>query len=958
MQKTNKNSLLGNLVLNKLVFLIIIMLMLLLAGVSAATNVSVLYGWNGTSNVPIQVDAGGRLKTTLNLTKSTGLFPESDSAYDLGSTSLRWKTGYIVDLVSAGSINVGGSLNATSINTTGSAYFATSSGKVGIGATSPNTTLHVSGTANITGTLSVGSFEISNAGIGSMNVSGRTLLGINGIVASVGIHTLTPLSRLHVNDSSEIGAFRVTNVSGTTLFFINGSSGKVGVKTTDPDTEFKVAGDTNVTGSLWVQGENVTAPTNVSMNYVYNGSEFVGAKATGAGILQLDVVSQSADKALTSFTVTDNLIVDTNTLVVNASSNKVGIGTISPAEKLVVIGNANVSGTLNVSGRVAFPNLASCDTIDTDANGVLSCGTDTGGGGTNSSLWNISGSNIFQKELSNNVGIGDTTPSDALEVIGNVRVSGSLNASSINATSIKVGTNDVQTVNAVFNKGNYSTEYAASGFKIVNFTDEYASTGYKKTNYSSEYAASGFDNENFTTRYDARADRFLIANFTSNLNTQNASLWNASGSNIYLKGQGGNVGIGTSKPGSALTIMGNEITSNAILHLNASDNFNTSVVNMLTLDHVLKNAVNSTGGVGVGILFRAMDNTSQLEPIANISAVLYNATNGSELSALTFSTRGNEITDFPQGLVERMRIDGHGRVGINTTTINETLVVVGTLDVVSGSGTQGLFQDSSGKVGIGTKIPNTELEVNGTSTFGGNVNVPKNDVNVGGGYSSGGVTLVGQGTDLGTGQFGKDILLDGDIISVYDVEINQSFVPTKDKFSLLGNVSQRFLDAFVINIKAANETLNLNANVSVVGNLSVDDTTFFVDAYNNRVGIGTRSPAEKLVVIGSVNISDSLNVSGTVQATTFIGDGSKLTGISTGQIWNSSGTNVFLNDSTAKVGIGTTSPTEILEVGGNVRVSGNITGTSFGINETSTAVVLVATGSKRLILTTNASTWT
>jgi hypothetical protein len=517
-----------------------------------------------------------------------------------------------------------------------------------------------------------------------------------------------------------------------------------------------------------------------------------------------------------------------------------------------------------------------------------------------------------------------------LEVIGNVRVSGSLNASSINATAIKVGTNDVQTVNAVFNKGNYSAEYASSGF----------------------------DNENFTTRYDARADRFLIANFTSNLNTQNASLWNASGSNIYLKNQGGSVGIGTSKPDSALTIVGNEITSNAILHLNASDSFNTSVVNMLTLDHVLKNAVNSTGGVGVGILFRAMDNTSQLEPIANISAVLYNATNGSELSALTFSTRGNEITDFPQGLVERMRIDGHGRVGINTTTINETLVVVGTLDVVSGSGTQGLSQDSSGNVGIGTKIPNTRLEVNGTSTFGGNVNVPKNDVNVGGGYSSGGVTLVGQGTDLGTGQFGKDILLDGDVISVYDVEINQSFVPTKDKFSLLGNVSQRFLDVFVINIKAANETLNLNANVSVVGNLSVDDTTFFVDAYNNRVGIGTRSPAEKLVVIGSVNISDSLNVSGTIQATTFIGDGSKLTGISTGQIWNSSGTNVFLNDSTAKVGIGTTSPTEILEVGGNVRVSGNITGTSFSINETSTAVVLVATGSKRLILTTNASTWT
>ena len=38
---------------------------------------------------------------------------------------------------------------------------------------------------------------------------------------------------------------------------------------------------------------------------------------------------------------------------------------------------------LNASGQVLFSNLISCDTIDTDSNGVLSCGTDasTGGGG-------------------------------------------------------------------------------------------------------------------------------------------------------------------------------------------------------------------------------------------------------------------------------------------------------------------------------------------------------------------------------------------------------------------------------------------------------------------------------------------------------------------------------------------------------------------------------------------------
>ena len=283
--------------------------------------------------------------------------------------------------------------------------------------------------------------------------------------------------------------------------------------------------------------------------------------------------------------------------------------------------------------------------------------------------------------------------------------------------------------------------------------------------------------------------------------------------------------------------------------------------------------------------------------------------------------------------------------------INSGLNVTGNVSIAQDT----LFVDNtSSRVGIGTSAPNTLLEVNGTLTVGGDINIPseKGDINVGGGYLAGGITLVGQGDDIGSGQFGKDILLDGDIVSIYDVEINESFLPTVDLFSLLGNRTKRFLDVFTANIKAGNRTLN------ITGNVSIGENTLFVDNTSRNVGIGTSSPAEKLVVIGSVNISDSLNVSGTVQATTFIGDGSKLTGISTGQIWNSSGTNVFLNDSTAKVGIGTTSPTEILEVGGNVRVSGNITGTSFSINETSTAVVLVATGSKRLILTTNASTWT
>jgi len=189
-----------------------------------------------------------------------------------------------------------------------------------------------------------------------------------------------------------------------------------------------------------------------------------------------------------------------------------------------------------------------------------------------------------------NVGIGTTSPVNALTIIGSVSAFGSLNATFINATEIRVGSNIVQVEKDSFKQGNFTSAYDArtDRYGKSNYSDEYASTGFDNenfttrydarsdrfglANYSSEYSSTGYKLSNFTSNYDARSDRYSItnysaeyastgyklANFTSNLNSVNASisLWNGT-TNIYPREITGNVGIGTTAPTEALVVVGN-----------------------------------------------------------------------------------------------------------------------------------------------------------------------------------------------------------------------------------------------------------------------------------------------------------------------------------------------------------------------------------------------------------------
>ncbi|WMM94969.1 tail fiber protein [Pelagibacter phage HTVC168P] len=150
-----------------------------------------------------------------------------------------------------------------------------------------------------------------------------------------------------------------------------------------------------------------------------------------------------------------------------------------------------------------------------------------------------------------------------------------------------------------------------------------------------------------------------------------------------------------------------------------------------------------------------------------------------------------------------------------------------------------------------------------------------------------------------------------------------------------GNNLAQFNDNSGVNLyhNASVKLATTSTGVDVTGDLTVDTNTLYVDSTNNRVGIGTTSPGYNLVVknnsgTSTIRVESSDNYRIDIQATS--GTGTIRTTGSYPLVLNTNQTERMRIDSSGNVGIGTSSPSNPLEIAGS--------GTPININSTNDEV--------------------
>ncbi len=632
--------------------------------------------------------------------------------------------GDVMRLTSAGNIGLGTTTPSARLSVTGtptvdpfdvsstsgaSIMHITQAGNVGIGTTNPslsgaadNTELDISAGTAATKRVSLG---LQGSRVSTGDISDVRFYNASNQIANIAAGW---------DGANDAGALilrtQPTGGSLTERMRID-SNGNVGVGTSTPGSKLTVAGDINFTGNLLQNGSSFATSqwtTSGSNIYYSTGNATVGgtgpASISGA-TRYLSVASPSGNGNLSAlelqgYSSTNNAAIGQVSFV-NSNGNSevsriesfilgntgtggirfltgssgslgerlridttgnVGIGTTTPGQLLDIQKDQNaltalrvMNGTSGTSARSAIVVGASSDsfqlTIDAFSNGYSSSGSDDA---QNGGRLLVSGAGGFAFRVSNaaaslryytgssermridntgNVGIGTTGPTSNLHV---------------------VGTTNVATLEA----------QNAAGSKFLNFTYS-GSPG-------SSYGSFQIQPSSLVLKAGA------VSNGRIELQPYNSGTYTA-GLGLVVDSTG-NVGIGTTTPGSLLEISGSSSTGIVETIKNIST-VGTTAYSGLVFSNYNGSSVTTSGA----FLSTANSwnygtyNANQLNMSGIGTGGLGLRTTGS--ASISFYTAGSDVDHA----IERMRIDSNGNVGIGTTTPQASLDLEGSLTVNNGA---------------------------------------------------------------------------------------------------------------------------------------------------------------------------------------------------------------------------------------------------------------------------------